>query len=43
MCAGVPAAKDTLFIADLPAARSIMASELQLGVGGDWPDTLREC
>lgn len=38
---GLPG-KDGLFIADLDAAKSIMASELQLGVGADWPPTFRE-
>ena len=36
--AGLLPSKDTLFVADLESARSFMASELQLGIGGDWPD-----
>lgn len=38
---GLPG-KDTLFIADVDAARSILAAELQLGVGADWPETIRK-
>lgn len=38
---GLPG-KDGLAIADLDAAKSIMASELQLGVGGDWLPTMRK-
>jgi hypothetical protein len=34
--------KDTLLVGDLDAARSIMGSEMQLGVKSDWPDTFRE-
>lgn len=34
--------KDTFLVGDLEAARSIMASEMQLGVGSDWPDTFRK-
>jgi hypothetical protein len=39
--AGLPG-KDTLYIADVEAARSILAAELQLGVGSDWPETIRK-
>lgn len=37
---GLPG-KEGLFIADVDAAKSILAFELQLGVGGDWPPTFQ--
>lgn len=40
--AGLLLSKDTLFVADLDAARSVMASEMQLGIGSDWPETFSE-
>lgn len=40
--AGLFPSKDTLVIADLDAARSVMASEMQLGIGSDWPKTFSE-
>jgi hypothetical protein len=36
---GLFPSKDTLFMADLDAARTVMASEMQLGVGSAWPKT----
>lgn len=39
---GLIPSKDTLFIGDLEAARAVMASEMQLGVRGAWPDTMSE-
>lgn len=39
---GLPG-KDALFIADVDAGKSILASELQPGVGADWPPTFCEC
>jgi hypothetical protein len=38
---GIPP-KDTLFVADVEAARQLMANEWQLGIGGDWPPTFSE-
>lgn len=37
-----PAFEDALFVADGEAARTLMASEAQLGMRSDFPDTFRE-